>query len=30
MEGLLIVEVNRLENIVRFIMEKIDGLIIIG
>lgn len=30
MEGLLIVEVNRLENIVRFIMEKIDGFIIIG
>lgn len=30
MEGLLTAEANRLENIARFIMEKIDGLITIG
>lgn len=30
LEGLLTAEASRLENIARFIMEKIDGLITIG
>jgi DNA topoisomerase-2 len=30
LEGLLSAEASRLENIARFIMEKIDGLITIG